>query len=118
MTEPPGVSEPDDALVPLYVLVGGRTSPRNSNLDLATQVIAVKTDTSRLEPEYQEIVLRCQTWKSIAEISAYLHRPLNITKLMVDVLLEQGALRIGTPAQRRITDYRLLETVLAGLQAL
>ncbi|MFY1673873.1 DUF742 domain-containing protein [Plantactinospora sp. WMMB334] len=118
MTEPSGVSEPDDTLVPLYVLVGGRTSPRNSNLDLATQVVALPVDTSRLEPEYQDIVDRCRTWKSIAEISAHLHRPLNITKLMVDVLVEQDALRIGTPAQHRITDYRLLETVLAGLKAL
>ena len=76
--------------VPLYVLVNGRTSPRDSNLDLATQVIALAVDTRRLEPEYLQIVNRCGNWISIAEIGAYLHLPLAITKVMVDVLLEQG----------------------------
>ncbi|MFG1953672.1 DUF742 domain-containing protein [Micromonospora sp. NPDC048830] len=105
-------------LVPLYILVNGRTSPRNSNLDLATQVIALPVDTTRLEMEYREIVNRCTNWISIAEIGAYLHRPLTITKVMVDVLVEQGFLDIGSPAQQKIADRRLLETVLAGLQRL
>lgn len=112
----------DDAesgrLVPLYVLVNGRTSPRNLALDLATQVIALPVDTRRLEPEYEQIVRRCATWISIAEIGAYLHLPLAVTKVMVDVLLEQGYLSIGSPAQQRIADRRLLETVLAGLENL
>jgi hypothetical protein len=105
-------------LVPLYILVNGRTAPRNTNLDLATQVIALPADTTRLEPEYQEIVNRCVRWMSIAEIGAYLARPLTITKVMIDVLLEQGFLDIGSPAQQIILDRRLLETVLAGLESL
>ena|SRR2546421_12223809 len=105
-------------LVPLYILVNGRTSPRNIDLDLATQVIARLVDTRRLEPEYAEIVIRCAGWISIAEIGAYLHLPLTITKIMVDVLLEQGYLDIGSPAQQTVADRRLLETVLAGLEGL
>ncbi|MEV0806471.1 DUF742 domain-containing protein [Micromonospora sp. NPDC050200] len=104
--------------VPLYVLVNGRTSPRNSTLDLATQVIALPLDPIGLEPEYLEIVHQCRNWMSIAEIGAYLHRPLTITKVMVDVLLEQGFLAIGSPAQQKIADRGLLESVLAGLQRL
>lgn len=105
-------------LVPLYILVNGRTSPRNTNLDLATQLIALPVDTSRLEQEYREIVNQCSRWISIAEVGAYLHRPLTITKVMVDLLLEQGFLAVGSPAQQKITDRRLLEAVLAGLQRL
>nr|CAG38670.1 conserved hypothetical protein [Micromonospora olivasterospora] len=105
-------------LVPLYILVNGRTSPRNSNLDLATQGHRAARRHTRLEWEYREIVSRCATWISIAEIGAYLHRPLTITKVMVDVLVEQGFLDIGSPAQQKIADRRLLETVLAGLQRL
>jgi hypothetical protein len=105
-------------LVPLYILVNGRTSPRNITLDLATQVIAAPADTRRLEPEYAEIVRRCADWMSIAEIGAYLHFPLTITKVMVDVLLEQGYLNIGSPAQQKIADRQLLEMVLAGLERL
>ena len=105
-------------LVPLYILVNGRTSPRNISLDLATQVIALPVNTRRLEPEYAEIVSRCASWISIAEISAQLRLPLTITKVMVDVLLEQGDLSMGSPAQQQIADRRLLETVLAGLERL
>jgi hypothetical protein len=105
-------------LVPLYILVNGRTTPKDSRLDLATQVIALPTDTTRLDREYREIVERCMGWMSIAEIGAYLRRPLTITKVMVDVLLEQGYLGVGAPAQHKIADRRLLEKVLAGLRKL
>jgi Protein of unknown function (DUF742) len=113
-----GDNEAEAELVPLYILVNGRTTPRNSSLDLATQVIALPANTSRLEPEYREIVARCANWMSIAEIGAYLHRPLTITKVMVDVLVEQRFLRIGTPAQQEVADLRVLEAVLAGLERL
>lgn len=105
-------------LVPLYILVNGQTSPRNTSLDLATQVIALPVDVTRLEPEYEEIVNRCTSWMSIAELSAYLRLPLAIMKVMVDVLLEQGYLATGSPAQQKIVDLLLLETVLAGLERL
>ena len=104
--------------VPLYILVNGRTSPRDTNLDLATQVIALPVDTRRLEPEYRQILSRCGSWISVAEIGAYLHLPLTITKVMVDVLLTQGYLGIGSPAQQKIVDMQLLDSVLAGLERL
>ena len=104
-------------LVPLYMLVGGRTAPRNVNLDLATQVIAKAVDASWLDPEYGDIVGRCATWISIAEIAAHLRLPLTIVRIMADVLIEQGYLDIGSPAQQT-ADRRLLETVLDGLQRL
>jgi hypothetical protein len=103
-------------LVPLYILVNGRTSPRAHDLDLATQVFTLPVDTSRLEPEYVQIVRVCASWISIAEIGAYLHMPLTITKVMVDVLLEQGYLGIGAPAQEEIVDLQIMEKILAGLQ--
>ena len=103
-------------LVPWFILVNGRTAPRATDLDLATQVFALPVDTSRLEPEFLEIVRQCATWMSIAEIGAYLHLPLTIVKVMVDVLLEQGYLGVGTPAQEKIIDIQLMEMVLAGLQ--
>ncbi|MFG2036965.1 DUF742 domain-containing protein [Dactylosporangium sp. NPDC048998] len=103
-------------LVPLYILVNGQTSPRNTNLDLATQVIAILPRGQRLEPEYEEIVSRCVNWMSIAELSAYLHLPLAIMKVMVDVLLDQGYLGVGSPAQEQIADLWVLQEVLAGLE--
>ena len=104
--------------VPLYILVNGRTTPRDSKLDLATQVIALAADATRLEPEYLQILNRCGNWISIAEIGAYLHIPLAIVKVMVDVLLEQGYLDSGSPAQQNVIDPALLGAVLAGLERL
>ena len=68
-------------LVPLYVLVGGRTTPRNTSLDLATQVIAYPSDPAELEPHYRRIVLSCGDWISIAEVAAYVDRPLAVVKV-------------------------------------
>lgn len=102
-------------LVPLYVLVGGRTRPRDLRLDLATQIVAVRPGT-KLEREYADIVRLCANAMSIAEISAYLGVPLTIIRVMVDVLLEQGYLEAETAAEHANTDRDLLEMVLAGLE--
>jgi hypothetical protein len=105
-------------LVPLYVLVNGRTTPRNAALDLATQVVALPADTTALEPEYREILRQCEDWMSIAEISAYLRRPLTVVKVLVDILLEQRYVALGSAAQRTVYDRALLESLLGGLQQL
>ncbi|MEV8510262.1 DUF742 domain-containing protein [Actinoplanes sp. NPDC051475] len=105
-------------LVPLYVLVNGRTTPRNAALDLATQVVALPADTTALEPEYREILRQCEDWMSIAEISAYLRRPLTVVKVLVDILLEQRYVTLGSAAQRTVYDRALLESLLGGLQQL
>lgn len=110
--------EPGGRLVPLYMLVNGRTSPRNTQLNLATQVVALPVDISALEPEYQEILGKCQSWISVAEIAAYLDKQLTVVKLLVDVLLERGFLAIGSPAEKTVADYRMLETILDHLQRL
>src|SRR5262245_58420720 len=114
----PGDDETEPGLVPLYVLVNGRTSPRNTNLDLATQVIATSAPGPALEPAHREVVDLCTRWISIAEIAAYLHRPLTITRLIVDVLVDRGILAVGTPAPQMGEDRNLLEAVLAGLERL
>jgi hypothetical protein len=114
-----GDDEEDGRFVPLYVLVGGRTSPRTANLDLATQIIAMPGDNRRvLEPECKAIVACCWTWMSVAEVAAYLRYPLTVTKLLVDVLLERGLLSVGAPVEDKAADRGLLETILAGLERL
>lgn len=104
--------------VPLYVLVNGRTSPRNTSLDLATQVIALPADTRTLEPEYEALVSRCWDWISIAELAAHLNYPLAVTKILVDVLLERRFLAVGTAAEETVADRELLQTILARLEKL
>jgi hypothetical protein len=113
-----GEDDEHGPLVPLYILVGGRTTPRNTDLDLATQVVAVPADPAALEPEYERIVTACTEWVSVAEVAAYLNRPLTVVKILVDILLEQGYLAVGEHAQRTNISRPLLETLLDGLQRL
>jgi Protein of unknown function (DUF742) len=108
----------DDAesLVPLYIQVKGRTSPRpQSNLDIGTQVRAMPMDPGRLEPESRRVFDLCFQWQSIAEVSAHLGRTLASTKVLVDVLLEEGYLSIGAGAERPIEQRETLQRVLDGL---
>lgn len=108
----------DDAegLVPLYIQVKGRASPRpQSNLDIGTQLRAMPMDPSRLEPESRRIFDLCYQWQSVAEISAHLHRTLTSTKVLVDVLLEEGYLSIGAGAERPSEQRETLQRVLDGL---
>lgn len=104
--------------VPLYVIVNGRTSPKNSGLDLATQVIALAAETKTLEPEYEAVVKHCCDWISVAELAANLGYPLAVTKVLVDVLIERGFLAVGMPAEETTVDLGLLETILVRLQDL
>lgn len=110
--------EDDGRFVPLYVLVNGRTSPRNTSLDLATQVIAIPADTRTLEPEYQAIVQRCGDWISVAELAAHLEYPLAVAKVLVDILIERKFLTVGLPAEETIADLELLEAILFRLENL
>ena len=108
----------DDAesLVPLYVQVKGRTTPRpQSRLDIGTQVLAMPMDPGRLEPEARRLIELCYQWQSIAEISARLHRTLTSTKVLVDVLLEEGYLSVGAGAERPTEQRETLQRVLDGL---
>ncbi|GAA1867117.1 DUF742 domain-containing protein [Asanoa iriomotensis] len=106
----------DDAesLVPLYVQVKGRALPRaQSTLDISTQVLAMPMDPSRLEPEARRLYELCYRWQSVAEISAHLRRTLTSTKVLVDVLLEEGYLTVG--AERPMEQRETLQLVLDGL---
>jgi hypothetical protein len=105
-----------DALVPLYVQVKGRATPRpQSNLDIGTQILAMPMDPSRLEPEARQVFDLCYRWQSIAEISAHLRRTLTSTKVLVDVLLEEGFLSVGADAERPVEQRETLHRVLDGL---
>ena len=106
-----------ESLVPLYVQVKGRATPRpQSNLDIGTQVRAMPMDPSRLEPEARRVFDLCLQWQSVAEISAHLGRNLTSTKVLVDVLLEEGYISVGPgpgqPTEQRETLQRVLDGLL------
>lgn len=106
-----------------YVLTGGRT---RSNADLPFETIVKVTPQGaaaapRLALERRRIIDLCGTPLSVAEISAHLHVPLGVARVLVGDLAEEGFLSSHKP-QHAVTgerpDLSLLERVLDGLQAL
>jgi hypothetical protein len=125
------MAEPDDEgrdvvpsrLARLYTLTGGRTRPTNTQLDVATMVIAGwadrhDADRDDLEPEQRRILALCQRPISVAEIAAHLQVPLTVAKIQLSDLIDQGAVVVGPPPPSPVRqDLDLLQAVLDGLHA-
>jgi hypothetical protein len=104
-------------------LTGGRT---RSVQDLPIETIVKATlrglsMTSQLTLERKRIITLCVVPMSIAEVSAHLHLPLGVARVLVgdmsaEALLETNRLPVARPGDR--PDIKLLERVLDGLQAL
>ncbi|KAA9161329.1 DUF742 domain-containing protein [Amycolatopsis acidicola] len=115
----------DEAAGPLvrpYAVTRGRTSERRHDLDMITLVVAVRPPSGAhaLEPEYEDILRLCQYPLSVAEISAKVHLPLAVTKILVGDLIEDGYLifRSPPPAQTGPVDLQLLQAVRDGIRKL
>jgi Protein of unknown function (DUF742) len=106
-----------------YALTGGRT---RSAIDLPIETIVRSTLrglslASQLTLERKRIVTMCTVPLSIAEISAHMHVPLGVARVLVgdmnaEALLETNKIPVLKPGDR--PDIKLLERVLDGLQAL
>jgi hypothetical protein len=117
----------DDAVPALrvrsYVITQGRT---RSSVDLPLETLVRVTPqgvsaTPRLALERKKIVSLCNAPISIAEISAHLHIPLGVARVLVGDMAEQGLLTSYQPQHAKTgerPDLKLLERVLDGLQAL
>ena len=78
-----------------------------------------RNERDRLRHEARRIVDLCDTPISVAEVSARIHVPLGVARVLVGDLVADGLVEVhrmengnGRP------DVRLLERVLDGLQAL
>jgi hypothetical protein len=107
-----------------YALTGGRTRPRT---DLPIEAIVRLsahgvTATPRLTLERRRIAQLCVVPLSIAEVSAHLHIPLGVARVLVGDMVSEALLDATTaPAPTGggdRPDISLLERVLHGLQAL
>lgn len=104
-----------------YAITGGRT---RSTLDIPLETIIVTThkgdeSINRLTLERGRIVEMCRQPLSLAEISAYLHVPLGVARVLVGDLTEEGFVEFNRPRPSgERPDLKLLERVLDGLQAL
>ena len=106
-----------------YALTGGRTRSAN-DLPIETIVKATLRGlslTSQPTLERKRILTMCMVPLSIAEISAHMHIPLGVARVLVgdmsaEALLETSRMPVARLGDR--PDIKLLERVLDGLQAL
>ncbi len=110
------------SLVRPYMLTRGRTVSAAGSFELHAPVLALAAPEQLLRsatPETRRIVELCQTPLSIAELSARLHVPIGVVRVLVGDLAESQLVTVraaATPADHR--DVRLLERLLEGIRAL
>lgn len=106
-----------------YTLTGGRTRPLHDDLPIESLVDA-QTPSSEIRgtPERATIVeMTTVGLLSIAELSAYLHLPLGVVRVLVGDLAEEGVVIVHRPSETvadPASNLEVLESVLNGISAL
>ena len=112
----------DEAAGPLvrpYTITSGRTPTESSQLDISTQVMALRTEQEPvgLGPEHLAIVGLCRRPLSVAEIAVYVKLPLGVVRVLCGDLIERGLVitRSPSPQPAQQPDLETLQAVLDGL---
>lgn len=105
-----------------YALTGGRTRgatelPMEALVRVTPQGVSAHP---RLALERKKIVSLCGSPISVAELSAHLHVPIGVVRVLVGDMSDEGLLDTMRPRSTHDDrpDIKLLERVLDGLQAL
>jgi len=107
-----------------YTLTGGRTRPSKDALPIEALVRAAGPPNGGLAGERRQIVeLTGEHYVSIAELSAHLHLPVGVTRVLVGDLRDEHLVTIHglaspDPALNPATTLRVLESVLDGISSL
>jgi len=103
-----------------YAMTAGRTNPTRADLELEALVAASRYGTlasAELELERRSIVELCQEILSIAEVSARLGIPINVVRILVGDLADDGLVYVYQPrAAGQPPNVDLLSRVLHGLR--
>lgn len=119
----PVAGDEGPALVRPYALVRGRTrTSRTDATPVESIVVTTHLGSSTSVPLERGTILRmCESPHSLAELSALMHLPVGVVRVLVADLEGEGYVHINLPAARQAdgsVDRVLLERVLAGLEAL
>ena len=110
--------DPDLLGVRPYAVTNGRTAP-STPLDLLSLVRATGSGMvgpSQLGIEHSQALELCQAPTSVAEVSALLHRPVTVTKVLLSDLIELGAVIAKFAPSEYSNDPAILEAVIDGLR--
>jgi hypothetical protein len=100
-----------------YAMTGGRTRPTHDALEIETLVSTTSTVdlTPKLTVEQRAIAVLCHDILSIAEVSAKLHLPLGVVRILVGDMADDHLVMVHRPAHPGDRpDLALLERVLYG----
>ena len=112
--------EPGRRRVRPYAMVGGRTRPTHDDLEIEALVstTSVGQRTPKLTVEQRAIAALCHDLLSIAEVSAHLHLPLGVIRVLVGDMADEHLVIVYRPAHASDRpDLALLERVLYGLRS-
>ena len=104
-----------------YAMTGGRTRPTHDDLELEALVstTSVGDQTPKLTVEQRAIAALCHDLLSIAEVSAQLHLPLGVIRVLVADMADEHLVIVYRPAHAGDhPDRALLERVLYGLHTI
>jgi hypothetical protein len=105
-----------------YTMTAGRTQPTHTEIELETLVVTTALgDRSMptLPLERKSIGQLCRSFQSVAEIAARLGIPVNVTRILVGEMADDGLVQVYRPgAEHSAIDQALLERILRGLEAL
>ena len=104
-----------------YAMTGGRTRPTHDDLEIETLVstTSVGEQTPKLTVEQRAIAALCHEILSIAEVSAHLHLPLGVIRVLVGDMADEHLVMVHRPTHAGDRpDLALLERILDGLQTI
>ncbi|WP_232667101.1 DUF742 domain-containing protein [Pseudonocardia sp. TRM90224] len=106
-------------LVRPYTITNGRTPTDDAQLDLSTQVMALRSELvpAGLGPEHVTVLHECLSPVSLAEIAAHMKLPLGVVRVLCGDLIEWGLVITRSPSDRPAEqpDLEILQAVLDGL---
>jgi hypothetical protein len=111
----------DQQRVRPYAMTGGRTRPTHDALAIESLVSTTSTVelTPKLTVEQRAIAVLCHDLLSIAEVSAKLHLPLGVVRILVGDMADEHLVMVPRPAHAGDRpDLALLERVLSGLHSI
>ncbi len=111
----------DEVGVRPYYLTGGRTRSFNDVVTYETVVAVAPMPSPYIQSlrfEQQALVALCAEPQSIVEISAKLHLPIAVAKVLAGDLAAFGVLEVFTPPDDVLEDIALIDTVIDGLRQL
>src|SRR5215216_7332641 len=121
MMSPDARPAPEPQRVRPYAMTGGRTRPTHDDLEIETLVSTTSTreQTPKLTVEQRAIAALCHDLLSIAEVSAQLHLPLGVIRVLVGDMADEHLVIVYRPAHAGDRpDLALLERVLDGLHTI